>query len=71
MPNKIRIESGGAVRTVTLTRGDKRNALDGEMLNELEDAFSVTPPDAERLTCGEICAARRAIDSGCACLLHL
>lgn len=50
MPNKIRVESGGAIRTVTLTRGDKRNALDGEMLNELEEAFSVTPPDSERLT---------------------
>jgi enoyl-CoA hydratase/carnithine racemase len=47
---RIKIEENGAVRTVTLTRSDKRNALDNEMLNALEDAFTVSPPDTERLT---------------------
>lgn len=46
----IRIESAGAVRTVTLTRSAQRNALNREMLQELEDAFTVTPPPEERLT---------------------
>ncbi|MFZ5833986.1 MAG: enoyl-CoA hydratase/isomerase family protein [Pseudomonadota bacterium] len=46
----IRIESAGAVRTVTLTRGEQRNALNQQMLAELEQAFSVTPPAEERLT---------------------
>ncbi|MBV1906425.1 MAG: enoyl-CoA hydratase/isomerase family protein [Pseudomonadales bacterium] len=47
---KIRIEENGSVRTVTLTRAEKRNALDYEMLDELLAAFSVEPPKAERLT---------------------
>jgi enoyl-CoA hydratase/carnithine racemase len=47
---RVRIEENGAVRTVTLTRSDKRNALDNQMLQELEEAFTLTPPDAERLT---------------------
>jgi len=36
---RVRIEENGAVRTVTLTRSDKRNALDNQMLDELEAAF--------------------------------
>lgn len=47
---RIRIEENGPVRTVTLTRSDKRNALDNQMLDELESAFALTPPDTERLT---------------------
>ena len=47
---KTRVDEGGAIRTVTLTRAEKRNALDNEMLDELEAAFSVTPPAEERLT---------------------
>ena len=47
---RVRIEQNGAVRTVTLTRADKRNALDGQMLQELEDAFAVEPPPEERLS---------------------
>ncbi len=46
----IRVENAGAVRTVTLTRGDQRNALNNEMLWELEAAFNATPPAEERLT---------------------
>lgn len=48
--SRIRVEENGAVRTVTLTRADKRNALDNQMLEELETAFKVTPPESERLT---------------------
>ena len=47
---KIRVDSNGAVRTVTLTRGEKRNALDDEMLQALEAAFRVEPPATERVT---------------------
>jgi enoyl-CoA hydratase/carnithine racemase len=47
---KVRIEAGGAARTVTLARADKRNALDAEMLAGLKSAFTVEPPVAERLT---------------------
>ena len=47
---RVRIEVDGPVRTVTLTRADKRNALDNQMLDELEAAFTVTPPNSERLT---------------------
>lgn len=47
---RVRIEENGAVRTVTLTRSDKRNALDNQMLEELEAAFTNRPPDTERLT---------------------
>lgn len=47
---RVRIEENGAVRTVTLTRSDKRNALDNQMLEELEAAFTSTPPETERLT---------------------
>ena len=47
---RVRIEENGAVRTVTLTRSDKRNALDNQMLEELEAAFTNLPPDTERLT---------------------
>ena len=46
----IRVQSAGPVRTVTMIRGEQRNALNNEMLLELEAAFSVTPPGEERLT---------------------
>ena len=47
--SKIRVESDGAVRTVVLARPEKRNALDGEMLAGLAEAFAAPPSAAERL----------------------
>ena len=47
---KIRISADGAVRIVTLARGEKRNALDAEMLDQLRQAFSTQPPASERVT---------------------
>ena len=46
----VEIESPGAVRTVTLNRPEKRNALSAEMLEQLEAAFSQQPPPDERVT---------------------
>ena len=48
--NKIRISRDGGVRTVTLDRPDKRNAIDGEMMAELLEAFSAAPAGDERVT---------------------
>ncbi len=44
------VDSGGAVRTITLARPERRNALNAEMLDELTALFTVEPPDTERLT---------------------
>src|SRR3954465_7710427 len=51
MTDKIRVEIEGAVRTVTLTRPEKGNALDAEMLTALEEVFAPDPGpgDAERV----------------------
>jgi enoyl-CoA hydratase/carnithine racemase len=46
----VRIESKGPVREVTLARPEKRNALNGEMLEALKAAFAAPPPAEERLT---------------------
>ena len=46
----LRIEHVGAVRTITLARPEKRNAIDPQMMRELLNAFTVTPPDDERIT---------------------
>ena len=45
----IQIEQDGAVRTVTLARPEKRNALNPLMLNELHEAFGDDPGPEERV----------------------
>ena len=47
--NKIKVTHAGAVRTVTLARAEKRNALDQEMLAGLRAAFGEAPGEAERV----------------------
>lgn len=47
---KVAISSQGAVREVRLTRADKRNALDREMLAALTEAFHAQPTPEERVT---------------------
>ena len=46
----LRIEHPGAVRTITMARPEKRNAINPEMMRELYEVFSLAPPDEERIT---------------------
>ncbi len=46
----ITIHTDGPVRTVTMNRPDKRNAMTDEMLEQLLAAFLTVPPDDERVT---------------------
>ena len=50
MGERVIVRTDGPIRTVTLDRGEKRNAMDALMLEELSSAFAVTPPDEERLS---------------------
>ena len=43
MNERVRLDVDGAVRTVTLTRPEKGNAMDAEMLRALEEAFDPSP----------------------------
>ncbi len=47
MSDRVRVEVDGAVRTITLTRPEKGNAMDAEMLRVLEDAFDPSPGPGE------------------------
>ncbi|MEX2555153.1 MAG: enoyl-CoA hydratase/isomerase family protein [Actinomycetota bacterium] len=47
---RIENERDGAVRVITIDRPDKRNALSGEMFQQLIEAFRVEPPREERVT---------------------
>jgi len=46
---KVLDETNGAIRTITLNRPEKRNALDSEMLDQLATAFSRAPEPLERV----------------------
>ena len=43
MSDRVRLDVDGAVRTVTLTRPEKGNAMDAPMLRDLEAAFDPSP----------------------------
>ena len=45
----IRVEQDGPVKTITLTRGEKRNALNLAMLDEMTAAFRAEPAPADRV----------------------
>jgi enoyl-CoA hydratase/carnithine racemase len=45
----VETEVAGPVRTVLLNRAEKRNALNGAMIQALEDVFSTPPAPSERL----------------------
>ena len=46
---KVEWKVEGAVRTVTLNRPEKRNALDGEMMEDLKAVFKIAPKPEERV----------------------
>ncbi len=45
----IRVEQDGPVKTITLTRGEKRNALNLAMLDEMTTAFREEPAAADKV----------------------
>lgn len=46
----IEITTDGPVRTITLNRPDKHNALSSDMMDDLKSAFEREPPADERVT---------------------
>jgi enoyl-CoA hydratase/carnithine racemase len=61
---RVRLEVDGAVRTVTLTRPEKGNAMDAEMLRALEDAFDPSPGPGSAERAAVIRAEGRVFCSG-------
>ncbi len=47
--SRVRVETNGPVKTVTLCRPEKRNAMDAEMLDALLEVFTATPDDNDRV----------------------
>ena len=47
--SKMRVETSGPVKTVTMNRPEKRNALDTEMLDALLDVFTAAPDASDRV----------------------
>lgn len=47
---KVDTTDDGAIRTITINRPDKRNAISRAMFSELQELFEVEPPPTERLT---------------------
>ena len=47
--SRVRVETKGPVKTVTLCRPEKRNAMDAEMLDALLEVFTSTPGDNDRV----------------------
>ena len=47
--SRIRIDQQGPIKTITLTRAEKRNALDRQMLSELLACFETPPAAADRV----------------------
>jgi len=45
----IRVEQTGPVKTITMIRGEKRNALNLQMLDEMTAAFRAEPAPADRV----------------------
>jgi len=47
---KVETTDDGAIRTITINRPDKRNAISRAMFEELQQLFEADPPPTERLT---------------------
>ncbi|MFN0030325.1 MAG: enoyl-CoA hydratase/isomerase family protein [Acidimicrobiales bacterium] len=62
--DKVRVEIDGAVRTVTMCRAEKGNALDAEMLTAMEAAFAPTPGPGPEERVAVIRAEGRVFCSG-------
>ena len=49
MSERVRVEIKGPIKTVTLTRPEKRNALDTAMLTAMHEVFTEKPEPSDRL----------------------